>query len=983
MSIPIHLGRSRTALFITLTLLAISASSSVAVAELATGDVAVIAYRSDDPDALAFVTLASIPSGTEIRFTDSGWISGSGFRDTEGGIMYTAPSTLPAGTVVTGSNPFNSGDWSINNTGVGSNGLMLSTSGDQILAFQGDAATPTFIYALTYDSTGWSNATSSNTTALPPGVYDGTSAVSLGSPERDNGYYAGPTTGTAGELLESISDPANWVCSDSTQTWPSWSFTVGGGGTPVVINVATDDSNYDAGDPGVVTVTLDNAPGTGTPATISLSSGAFDSSPVDVVISNPDTSGWVSVTMANTGTWTVSATAVSGCTGDIDSDSFTVAAGPVPPVAYAGLDRTIYLTDGSIVTETLTGASASDDNGLTGLSYEWTPASGAGIVTWTDRTGLVSDPNDPSNATITFDTLGIYTLTLEVTDPDYQADTDDVVIYVVEAPTSDYDPPSDYYDPARPGGVWLTGESLKSALRSIISSGQITRSYDTARQSLPFYDEDPEDPEHIILVYTGASVTGTWDGGTTWNREHLWPQSLYDYDSSITGDVFNLRGCNPSVNSSRGNSPYGVGSGYWDPDHGASDRGECARAMFYMATRYSQLSLVYGTPDVLEMGDLGELLYWHYEDPVTDAERLRNHLIYDWNDNPSYYQANRNPFVDHPELVWSIWGTGDSDAQLYVGSAPAGDGSSSASIDFGTRIVGATQPTPVGVVLHKLGSAPTTYAIVTSTPASCTPTGQRQAFATGVQSVTLSVGVTSTTQAGSQFGTVIIDNTELTSAATGEGSSDADDTITVSALVVDHAEASFSEVADQDELTLDFGTLTPDSGTYELNFSVYNLEAASGYTAGLDLDAIVPSGDTTVIGTDLATFADLPAGSQHEFAVTCDTSAGTGSKAAVFALSVSDADLPGASTGTSLTLTVTVEIAESLCRGDANCDGQVNFDDIDYFVAALIAESNWNALFSGSPPCSYFSNDCDDNGIVNFDDVDPFVAALTSGVCIE
>ena len=47
---------------------------------------------------------------------------------------------------------------------------------------------------------------------------------------------------------------------------------------------------------------------------------------------------------------------------------------------------------------------------------------------------------------------------------------------------------------------------------------------------------------------------------------------------------------------------------------------------------------------------LSTLIQWHYEDSVDDWERNRNDIIY-YN-----YQNNRNPFIDHPNLVNFIWG---------------------------------------------------------------------------------------------------------------------------------------------------------------------------------------------------------------------------------------------------------------------------------------------------------------------------------------
>ncbi len=60
--------------------------------------------------------------------------------------------------------------------------------------------------------------------------------------------------------------------------------------------------------------------------------------------------------------------------------------------------------------------------------------------------------------------------------------------------------------------------------------------------------------------------------------------------------------------------------------------------------------------------------------------------------------------------------------------------------------------------------------------------------------------------------------------------------------------------------------------------------------------------------------------------------------------------------------------------GDMNCDGAVNFDDIDPFVAALSGEEAYLAEY---PDCLWVNADADLDGSVDFDDIDPFVALLS------
>ena len=62
--------------------------------------------------------------------------------------------------------------------------------------------------------------------------------------------------------------------------------------------------------------------------------------------------------------------------------------------------------------------------------------------------------------------------------------------------------------------------------------------------------------------------------------------------------------------------------------------------------------------------------------------------------------------------------------------------------------------------------------------------------------------------------------------------------------------------------------------------------------------------------------------------------------------------------------------------GDLNCDGVVDFHDINPFVLALTGQTAYETAF---PDCRWLNADCNNDGVVNFADINPFVALL-SGV---
>ena len=208
---------------------------------------------------------------------------------------------------------------------------------------------------------------------------------------------------------------------------------------------------------------------------------------------------------------------------------------------------------------------------------------------------------------------------------------------------------------------------LTSIVRSILDGSNLLPTnitYGDARYDIPLFDTDPNNSNNVILVYSQTSVSGTWDGGTTWNREHVFPQSLMGVETSNSSrhkgaDYHNLKPESPSVNSSRGNKYFSnttTTTTYAPPDE---VKGDIARILFYMVTMWPELSLVdiaSGDPDIYTMGQLSLLVQWHFDDPVNDFELNRNNVIYS-------LQGNRNPYVDHEELVCRVWKNSSASTQ--------------------------------------------------------------------------------------------------------------------------------------------------------------------------------------------------------------------------------------------------------------------------------------------------------------------------------
>lgn len=214
------------------------------------------------------------------------------------------------------------------------------------------------------------------------------------------------------------------------------------------------------------------------------------------------------------------------------------------------------------------------------------------------------------------------------------------------------------------------GTELKTALYDIIKGHQ-SYDYSISSEVFKLSDADPNDPSKVILVYTGRSEDNNYygTGGNYINREHVWAKSHGDFGTEPPegSDFHNLKPADGSVNVDRGNKDFDDGgtqhpeatgcyydSDSWEPRDEV--KGDIARIIFYMATRYEgengeedlQVVDYVNTYPAPEHGKLSTLLQWNQQDPPDAFERNRNNVIFNW-------QLNRNPFIDNPEFAGLIW----------------------------------------------------------------------------------------------------------------------------------------------------------------------------------------------------------------------------------------------------------------------------------------------------------------------------------------
>ena len=251
-------------------------------------------------------------------------------------------------------------------------------------------------------------------------------------------------------------------------------------------------------------------------------------------------------------------------------------------------------------------------------------------------------------------------------------------------------------------------------------NGYVYGSSKSDKQSNPYIhalyvDRNTENHVRAWEVEDGSRVSHGDNAQYCIDREHIWPKSHgFDDTNNATygarGDPMHLWAGDSYVNSALHNNYYygyvdtsvdytdytdlkkdsekfaytagnmmgvsktlgGTGNVFEPCD---SDKGDIARAVFYMVARYNNIA---GTDTNIDtdnpnlklenslegnnavgtstatvpyaMGIMSDLLEWNKLDPVDDYEIHRNNLLF------NNFTNNRNPFIDFPQWADVIWG---------------------------------------------------------------------------------------------------------------------------------------------------------------------------------------------------------------------------------------------------------------------------------------------------------------------------------------
>lgn len=257
---------------------------------------------------------------------------------------------------------------------------------------------------------------------------------------------------------------------------------------------------------------------------------------------------------------------------------------------------------------------------------------------------------------------------------------------------------ADYYAPI----TATYGKELLGQIHDLITDTHTKyTTYDDCKDPSKVKQADPGSSSGLVReFYSNADIDGAWGKGAqgTWNREHVWCQSLSNNlwgESGGGSDLHHLRPVESGLNSARGNNKFGTvanrdnhkvyyednrnnpvalggynNGGIFEPIDPV--KGDVARIVLYVYVHYnsytssvfdghattngSRQSNSFGNLPIRNiMGTTTDekafelLMQWNEQDKVDDVEIQRNNYVYS-------LQGNRNPFIDHPEYINAIWG---------------------------------------------------------------------------------------------------------------------------------------------------------------------------------------------------------------------------------------------------------------------------------------------------------------------------------------
>ncbi|MDD4991385.1 MAG: endonuclease [Paludibacter sp.] len=450
-----------------------------------------------------------------------------------------------------------------------------------------------------------------------------------------------------------------------------------------------------------------------------------------------------------------------------------------------------------------------------------------------------------------------------------------------------------------PAGYYTAAEgkvdaALKTQLAAIISAGAVDKGYDglytiyQTSDNLPsgkvwdMYSIKADGTASYYFTHNTDKCGSYSSEGNCYNREHTFCDSWLGAASPQRSDAHHILPTDGYVNNRRSSFPHGkVGTATWtssngsklgtaDPSTGYSGtvfepidefKGDFARMYFYVATRYeSKIAGWVGN------GSAGEILagntypayktwfytmmvQWADQDPVSQKEITRNNAIY-------AAQKNRNPYIDHPELVDYIWGAKKGQAWSATGGTypTLSTPTANSTVDFGKIAYQQTAGTSLMITASNL-------------------TGDLSFALSGTNAANFSIATTTITKAqaeagynltinfnaqtvGAQSATITITGGGITATNVTLKATSSDEFIAMPATNISTTgfNANWTISAAAAGYSLNVFTMQSSGGTVsqtllEDDFTSLSAWTAAGYTTATELASYVRLGSSSNVGT--------------------------------------------------------------------------------------------------------------------------------------